>query len=149
MLMRSKYMVEAICALLVLLFVYTATSKLINFDSFWFDMNNQPFPNELTPYLVLFIPATEILIAISLVYGPTRKIGLLATVVLMSLFTLYTGLVLAGAFPQTPCSCGGVIRSLTWPQHLVFNIFFVFISIIALRLYKKQIPQPTSKPLLQ
>ena len=47
---------------------------------------------------------------------------------LMSLFTLYTIAILLHFFSRVPCSCGGVIRMLTWPQHLVFNIGFTMIA---------------------
>ncbi|WP_442892031.1 hypothetical protein [Chryseobacterium sp. VD8] len=38
-----------------------------------------------------------------------------------------------------PCSCGGVIKNLTWPQHLIFNLFFVVITSLAIRVNKKNL----------
>jgi hypothetical protein len=36
-----------------------------------------------------------------------------------------------------PCSCGGVIKKLTWPQHLAFNIFFLLIAMTGIILQRK------------
>jgi putative oxidoreductase len=137
--MRSKKLIiEIAVLLLVFLFLYTGVSKLVDFKGFTYDLNNQPFPNGLTPVLRWIIPLTEIGIVISLLFEKSRLAGLYASAVLMSMFTLYTALVLLHVFEYVPCSCGGVIKQLTWPQHLVFNIFFVVISLLAIRAYKQE-----------
>jgi putative oxidoreductase len=46
--------------------------------------------------------------------------------------------ILAHFFPYIPCSCGGVIRKLTWPQHLVLNLFYVALSVLGLILQRSQ-----------
>jgi putative oxidoreductase len=61
-----------------------------------------------------------------------------ASLFLMSAFTIYTVAILFHAFRYIPCSCGGVIRKLTWPQHLFFNLFFVGISILGIILKKRE-----------
>lgn len=131
--MRSPILHQIICGLLILLWVYTGTSKFLNFNRFYFEINNQPFPNFLTPFLVWLIPSLELLLAALLFIPRSRKAGLIGSLILMALFTVYAGLVLAHVFPYVPCSCGGVIKSLSWPQHLVFNLFFVVITLIAIR----------------
>jgi putative oxidoreductase len=135
---NKKVIIEIAVLLLVFLFLYTGVSKLVDFKSFTYDLNNQPFPNGLTPTIRWIIPLTEIAIVISLLFERSRLAGLYASAVLMSMFTLYTALVLLHVFEYVPCSCGGVIKQLTWPQHLVFNIFFVVISLLAIRAYKQE-----------
>ena len=117
------------CFLLVLLFVYTGASKLLDTDRFLSELNNQPIPRILIPYLAWVIPAIEIFFAVLLIADRTRLMGLAGSFVLMALFTGYTGLVLSRVFNRVPCSCGGVIRQLTWPQHLVFNLFFTGLAL--------------------
>lgn len=137
--MRNKIIIiEITILLLVVLFMYTSVSKFIDFRGFTSDLNNQPFPNSLTPFLKWAIPVTEIAIVAALVYGRTRLIGLYASLVLMSMFTIYTALVLFHVFEYVPCSCGGVIKYLTWPQHLIFNAFFVVISYMAVSAYRQK-----------
>jgi len=135
--MRRKIIIELISSLLILLFLYASVSKWLAFKSFVGDMNNQPFPNWMTPYLVWSIPSIEVLIVLLLIFDRTRLPGLYASLVLMLAFTIYTVTVLLHAFKYVPCSCGGVIRKLTWPQHLVFNLFFVGISVAGIILLKR------------
>jgi Methylamine utilisation protein MauE. len=135
--MRRKIIIEIISSLLILLFLYASVSKWLAFKSFIGDMNNQPFPNWMTPWLVWSIPSLEVIIAILLIFDRTRLAGLYASLVLMGAFTVYTAAVLLHAFRYIPCSCGGVIRRLTWPQHLVFNLFFVGISVAGIILLKR------------
>ncbi len=135
---KRQILLECISALLILLFLYTSLSKFMDFKSFTDDMNNQPFPNSWTPFLVWFVPGSEILICIALLFERTRMAGFIGSLVLMTLFTIYTIIVLLNFFTYIPCSCGGVIRRLTWNQHLVFNLFFVALSITGLILQHRK-----------
>ncbi len=137
--MRNKKIItEIIVLLLVVLFLYTGLSKFMDFKGFTHDLNNQPFPNSLTPFLKWAVPFTEIAIVGTLLFEKTRMIGFYASLVLMSLFTIYTALVLFHVFKYVPCSCGGVIKHLSWPQHLIFNLFFVVITYTAIRLNRQK-----------
>ena len=135
--MKRKIIIEIISSLLILLFLYASVSKWLAFKTFIGDMNNQPFPNWMTPYLVWGIPVIEVLIAVGLMFEKTRVPALYASLVLMMAFTIYTVAVLSHAFKYVPCSCGGVIKKLTWPQHLFFNLFFVGISLLGIWLKKR------------
>lgn len=139
--MRKKIIIEVISSLLILLFLYASVSKWLAFKSFIGDMNNQPFPNWMTPWLVWSIPSIEVLIVVLLIFERSRLPGLYASLGLMLAFTIYTVAVLLHAFAYIPCSCGGVIKKLTWSQHLVLNLFFVGISIAGIILFKKTQPK--------
>ncbi|OQP55921.1 hypothetical protein A4H97_20245 [Niastella yeongjuensis] len=136
--MKRKIIIEIISSLLILLFLYASVSKWLAFKTFIGEMNNQPFPNWMTPYLVWGIPIIEVLISIGLMFEKTRVSALYASFVLMTAFTIYTVAILLHAFDYVPCSCGGVIRKLTWPQHLFFNLFFVVISLLGIWLKKRE-----------
>jgi hypothetical protein len=136
--MKRKIIIEIISSLLILLFLYASVSKWLSFKLFIGEMNNQPFPNWMTPYLVWSIPFIEVLIAVGLIFEKTRVPAFYASLVLMMAFTIYTVAILLHAFKYIPCSCGGVIRKLTWPQHLFFNLFFVGISLLGLWLKKRE-----------
>jgi putative oxidoreductase len=123
-------MLECISALLILLFLYASVSKFLDFKTFIKEMNNQPLPNSWTPFLVYFIPCSEILLSVALIFERTRLLGLYGSLVLMGLFTIYAILILVHVFSYVPCSCGGVIKRLTWRQHLILNLFFVTLSIV-------------------
>lgn len=133
--MKQKVTIEIICSLLVLLFVYAAVSKLVDFQTFVIDMNNQPFPAFLKPILVWAVPLAELAIVTLLIFDTTRLLGLYASLLLMVAFTFYTGVVLMHFFKYIPCSCGGIIKNLSWGEHLVLNLFFVLISLIGIVKY--------------
>lgn len=135
---KKQVILECISALLIMLFLYASISKFLDFRTFIDQMNNQPLPNSWTPFLVWCIPLLEIAISIALIFEYTRLLGLWASLVLMTLFTIYTGLVLFHFFPYVPCSCGGVIRHLTWNQHLVLNLTYTGLSVLGIVLQRSK-----------
>ena len=136
--MTRKIMIEVISSLLVLLFLYTSLSKWLEFKTFTHEMHNQPFPHEITNLIIWMLPITEVLIVLALLFEKTRLAGLWASFILMLLFTVYTILILAHVFKRIPCTCGGVIKKLTWDQHLFFNLFFVGISLAGIILKRNE-----------
>ena len=134
---KRQVVLESISALLIMLFLYASISKFLDFQRFIGEMNNQPLPNSWTPFLVLTVPSFEIAISLALIFERTRMVGLIASLVLMTLFTIYAAVILLHFFDYVPCSCGGVIRKLSWPQHLVFNLFFVALSVIGIILQRR------------
>ncbi len=138
--LNKKIFVDVTTALLVVLFVHTATSKFLDFKGFVFDLNNQPFPNEYTPFLSWFIPLIELAIVAGLLFEKTRNTALYASLILMIAFTIYTSLVLLKIFDYVPCSCGGVVSYLNWTQHFFFNLFFVAITAAAILFRTNRIP---------
>ncbi|RZK26470.1 MAG: hypothetical protein EOO43_02730 [Flavobacterium sp.] len=121
-----------ICSLLILLWVYTAISKLANFAEFERQLNNQTFGKAFTTYLLWLIPVTEIAAALLLFFNRTRLYGLVLSALLMALFTGYISLVLLGYYDRVPCSCGGVLKQLGWSAHLWFNLFFLLLSVLGI-----------------
>jgi hypothetical protein len=136
--LKRQLVLECIAALLVMLFMYASVSKFLDFKRFIDEMNNQPLPNSWTPFLVWGIPFLEIAISAALLFEYTRLLAFYASLVLMTLFTIYAIMILAHFFPYIPCSCGGVIRKLTWPQHLALNLFYVALSVLGLVLQRRK-----------
>lgn len=135
--MKKEQLVNIISSLLVFLFLYASLSKFTDFNGFVRDMNNQPFPKWLSNIFVWAVPGVEIGLAVMLIFNKTRYKGLYGSLILMSLFTIYTTLVLFNVFNKVPCSCGGIIKNLTWTQHSILNLFFVCISVLGMILIKK------------
>jgi len=111
------------------MFSYAAASKLIDFKSFRIQMLIQPVPRWSVDYLIYFIPTSEVIAIVFLLFKNTKSAGLYLATILMVLFTLYVGLAMTGAFGSIPCSCGGVIVKLSWPQHFIFNMIFLSLSV--------------------
>ena len=136
---KKQVTLECISALLILLFLYASLSKFMDFKTFTGEMNNQPLPDSWTPFLVWFIPCTEVALSIALIFERTRLLGLYGSLVLMGLFTIYTSIILLHFFAYVPCSCGGIIKRLTWRQHLAFNLFFVALSISGVIIQRRKV----------
>lgn len=116
--------------ILILLWVYTAFSKLAEFENFKKQLYNQTFSPDLAEILVWLIPAMEITTATLLAFSKTRLPGLLISVLLMGIFTTYTLLVLMDYYERTPCSCGGVLKEMSWRSHFWFNTIFLNLGIL-------------------
>src|ERR1700722_15278031 len=140
--LKRQVVLECIAALLILLFLYASVSKFLDFKRFIDEMNNQPLPNSWTPFLVWGIPFLEVAISAALIFEYTRLLAFYASLILMTLFTIYAPLILTHFFPYVPCSCGGVIRKLTWPQHLALNLIYVALSVLGLVLQRRQSFKP-------
>lgn len=133
-------------ALLVCLFTYAALSKLSGYSMFKSQLERSPFLFHTAALLAGWIPIIELTISFLLVFTKTRLYGLYASVVLMIMFTEYISAMLRFSY-YIPCSCGGVLSTMSWNQHLIFNIFFTLLAIVALILQlhstTKQRPVPT------
>jgi hypothetical protein len=135
--MKRNYWVEIISSLFILLFVYTAVSKLIDIKHFSNTLQSAPRIGEKGKILAWFIPAAEIAISILLFFPKTRKKGLWGSLSLMLLFTGYLAYMVFIPQPR-PCTCGGVIEKMTWNQHFIFNIFFTLLAGLGLWLSRNK-----------
>jgi len=135
--MKKETYVHIISILLILLFVYTCTSKIINFDSVVRNLHKQPLPQLFVPFIAISFPAAELIIALLLIFPQTQKFGLYASLVLMTTFTIYVSYILFILPPKNiPCACGGFINQFSWTQHLIFDLFFTLSTLSALMVNK-------------
>jgi uncharacterized membrane protein YphA (DoxX/SURF4 family) len=124
--MKRKIILEVICFLFVLLFLYAAFTKLLDYQKFTVQVGQSPLLTgfgDTIPWLVISL---EILVAGMLMIPRTRLVALFASFSLMTMFTAYIVAILNFS-PYVPCSCGGVLEKLGWTEHLIFNgVFMVF-----------------------
>jgi len=128
---------ETIRLSFILLFVYTAASKFIDYENFRAVIGQSPLITRFAPVLAIVVPVAEIAIALLLVIPRYRRAGLYASFAIMTLFTVYI-VVLLTLSEKIPCSCGGVISQMSWTQHLYFNIVFMLLALLGMWLYTKQ-----------
>jgi putative oxidoreductase len=128
----------AISAFLIILFVYTAVSKLLDLEEFESQLARQTLPDWSVKWLLWLIPAAELVVSLLLVYRPTRQIGFYSSAILMLVFTGYIGLVLLNVFDRVPCSCGGVIRHMGFGAHFVINLFFLVLSMLGVYMSNRE-----------
>lgn len=128
--------IEAIIAVLLLLWIYTGLSKLIHYDKFVFEAGRSPFLQHMAPFIAATLPAGELVIAALLIFKRTRVAGLYASLFLMTLFTGYVYVMLRYAY-DLPCSCGGIIELLSWEQHLIVNLLLTVLTAVAILLQSR------------
>jgi hypothetical protein len=135
--MKTTTIVAIITYSFIFLFLYTSFSKLMAFDFYLSDLKRSPLLARYAMITAIVVPFVELLVTALLIPHSTRKQGLIGSLILMLLFTLYVGYVLVFTSSR-PCTCGGIIRNMTWPNHLVFNIAFLLLAIISIHLHNKQ-----------
>jgi putative oxidoreductase len=136
--MIRKSPAELIAALLIILIIYTSVSKMLDIDAFRKQMLNQPLPGTLKQNLVWLVPVSEITTSIFLIIKPVRLYGFVLAFLLMLAFTLYVALILANTFAYIPCSCGGILNTLSWKAHFIFNIVFTLLALAGVIIERKR-----------
>lgn len=127
---RSTQIIPEVASLLLaVVFAYTAVSKVYDWYGTKMALTNQIFPNWISEILLYGLPLVEVAVAVMLLLPGTRRTALVLGILLMTAFTAYVATVMTGVFGRIPCSCGGVISSLSWGEHLVFNLAVLGIAI--------------------
>lgn len=152
--MRKTLWVDLVSGLLILLFFYTALSKLFHYRQFRGTLSTSPLIGYFSGTIAWALPVAEILVSLLLFFPSTKRSGLYASLVMLTLFTIYLGYLLLFS-KHLPCSCGGVIGKMSWKQHVPFNLFFIGMAITGLHLSLKPkkgwdgpVPYPTKSDVL-
>lgn len=133
---RRYVIVELISGVYILLFVYAAFSKILDFNKFSVELGKSPVLYYVGSFTAITVPALELMITCLLLNKRSQLIALYASFSLMVMFTAYIVGILNFS-PYIPCSCGGILQSMTWNQHLVFNILFVLLGGMAILIYPR------------
>lgn len=135
--MRRKLITTIIIFLLSLLFTYTAVSKLADYSLFNLQLKQSPFISPYASLLSFIVPASELAVVLLLASERTRLAGFYGAIFLMTLFTCYVAAMLQFSY-YLPCSCGGVLESMTWKEHILFNCCFLMIALYGSLLAARQ-----------
>jgi uncharacterized membrane protein YphA (DoxX/SURF4 family) len=106
----------------VLMWSYAALSKLADPATTRRAMRNQVFGNQAADVLTWLVPGLELAAAAGLCFRRTRPAALMLSFILMFAFTAYVGMILWGSPARVPCSCGGILSSMSWEAHFLFNL---------------------------
>ena len=129
------FCINIVPLLLILLFAYTATAKLMAHAKTLSQLTDTGLVQPLAQIAAYAVPIAELLTAILLGFKRSRLKGLWCAFFALLFFTGYVAVILSGS--NIPCSCGGVIAAMSWKQHLYFNIFFLLLSILSLHYHKR------------
>lgn len=140
---NRKLAVQTISCLYILLFVYASASKWLDFENFRVQLAQSPLLSAYAGWVAPAVIIVELLIVLLLCFKTTRLAGLYFSHFLMVAFTVYIYLILNYS-DFIPCSCGGILEDLGWTEHLVFNIAFVVLAILAIILEEKHKSTPVA-----
>ncbi|MBQ0152790.1 MAG: hypothetical protein KBS61_07855, partial [Chryseobacterium sp.] len=105
----------------------------MDFETFQTQLGQSPLLASYALPISYGIIMLELFTAILLMMNRYRKLALQISLLLMVMFTTYIVIILYFT-PFTPCSCGGVLEKMGWTEHLVFNVFFIVLALIGIKL---------------
>ena len=140
--------VETICYLYSILFLYTASSKLMGLSDFKLQLDRSEILGPFGEWIAWMVTLLEIVLAILLLIKPFRLAALYGSLILMTLFTGYIAWMLRFS-DHIPCSCGGVISTMGWETHLVFNACWIVLALIGIVLLENLKKKSTYKNTVQ
>jgi uncharacterized membrane protein YphA (DoxX/SURF4 family) len=129
--MKKQIAIEIIVFLFVVLLLYAAGSKLVEYKQFIGQMGMSPLITNYAETLAWAVPTVEIIISLMLIIPRFRTAGLYSAFALMMMFTFYIVAMFASS-TKLPCACGGVLSMLGWKNHLIFNIGFDLLGLTAI-----------------
>lgn len=135
--MKKITLLDIIVFLFVVLFIYAAASKLMEFSLFKAQIGKSPLIMYYTDWIAWMVPSVEIVISLALLIPRFQLMGLFASFSLMFIFTAYIVFILYFS-PYVPCSCGGILSSMGWIEHLIFNVGFTLLAVLGVVLYNRQ-----------
>jgi len=136
MIMRLSYSIKevtvyVICLLYVLLFVYASAAKLLDFENFQVQLGQSPLLSVFAGWLSILVPVGELVLAILLLLPRFRLPALIGSYSLMLMFTVYIYIILNYS-SFVPCSCGGILEKMDWNDHIIFNLIYTLLAVIAI-----------------
>lgn len=131
MISKISFILKACIAILLL---YSAYYKIWHWDDFEVQLYTSILiADKYIPILMLFLPSFEILISIMIFYFYKKNIGLFLSFFLLLLYTFY--LIALNEFSfSSVCSNGGLFNVIDYSRHLLINLFFLTLNLIALYL---------------
>lgn len=131
MISKISFILKACIAILLL---YSAYYKIWHWDDFEVQLYTSILiADKYIPILMFFLPSFEILISIMIFYFYKKNIGLFLSFFLLLLYTFY--LIALNEFSfSSICSNGGLFNVIDYSRHLLINLFFLTLNLIALYL---------------
>lgn len=133
---RTQLFIDIVAILYILLFMYTGVYKLVNHTVFSVQLMKHEALKDIYPIVSWAVPIAEIIAVVLLMFSVTRIKGIIVSLILMVSFTTYL-IYMMMTSPKLPCSCGGIINTLSWHQHIIVNSIFILLAITAIIFHRK------------
>ena len=126
-----------ISVLIALMWAAAAFGKLKDLEDFRFQLGQSPLLYGFEEILTWVVPYGELLLAVVLIYPASRLFALYTSVFLLWLFITYIVALLRFSY-DVPCACSGFAEGLSWKGHVIFNIVFMALAIIAIFIHESK-----------
>ncbi|WKB81813.1 hypothetical protein QYR09_01975 [Cellulophaga lytica] len=121
--------------LFIILFVYAASSKWIEFSEFEIQLGQSPTLSAYAEWLVWVLPGIECVVALLFIIPRYVLVAFYLSYALLVMFTTYIVVTLYFS-DYIPCSCGGVLEVLGWKEHILFNVAFILLAVSGIYSYE-------------
>lgn len=145
---RLKHYIDFISFIYITLFAYTAINKFWDLDYIQTSLEKYPIIGPAAPFFTWAVPIAEVIVVTLLFVPKTRFWGIVSSTVLLISFTIYI-IYLMAVSSVLPCTCGGMISTLTWGQHLFVNALLSVSGVIGILLIRKRQLPTIHKPALK
>lgn len=124
----------SISIFLIIFWLFVGLEKAWSWQNFRISLQQQPLPDWSIGIIFWLIPLVEILTGILLAFrnNKLRRLGYSGSILLLSAFTIFIGLGVAGVYEKRPCTCSSIFNEMSWEWHLVVNIILLSVSILGL-----------------
>ena len=117
---------------IAVLFSYAFFIKIQNFENFVKKLfQSELIANNLVSLVSYTVPSIEIIIAMCLLFSIKRKVFLYISMFVLIVFTSYL-FTLNEYSLFNGCSCGGVFENISYTQHTIINLVFIFFNLLAI-----------------
>ena len=126
---------------MLLFWIYVGIDKVWQLHAFKIALTQQPIISYLAPVLFWLLPVLEVSLGLLLAF-PSQKVqswGWKASILLISVFTVYIALGVLDVYEQKPCMCSSFLSNVTWNTHLVINSVILALSILGWVINKSSI----------
>lgn len=129
----KKGIVDASSIFFIILFTYAATSKLLELKTFHLQLEQSPFIDMFSRPVAIVLPWVLLFISFLFFIPKFKLFAFYCSLILLIIFNLYIIAILNFA-ESIPCSCGGVINSFSWNDHLIFNTGCSLLALLGIAL---------------
>ncbi|MCS3553572.1 MULTISPECIES: MauE/DoxX family redox-associated membrane protein [unclassified Sphingobacterium] len=122
----------SISILLIIIWLFVGLEKAWSWQNFRISLQQQPLPDWSIGIIFWLLPMLEILTGILLAFRSNKmqRLGYWGSILLLSAFTIFIGLGVAGIYEKRPCTCSSIFNEMSWEWHLVVNMILLSASIL-------------------
>ena len=112
--MKARTVIEVIASLLIVLFLYAATTQVVSHPTFQLQINRSLSNTALSGIIAWLIPVIQLTMVFLLWRPATRLAAFSCSLAIVSCYTVYLLIMLPGAY-KSYCNCGELWRQAIWP----------------------------------